>query len=149
MTVIISCYYLLTKFQSEMRKINKTENKTKSIVFNSNIISLQDFSSRENDLRFSQFFSNFFKYLSSNFSLFYLYSIFIIYFPSNSLLLKFHYDTLEPLDFIFILFYFNLFSLILFDFFYYFVLFIFLDNEEACNCCHMMCYMTLYHRPRT
>jgi len=27
-------------------------------------------------------------------------------------------------------------------------LFYFLDNEEACDCSHMMCHMTLYHRPK-
>ena len=49
---------------------------------------LQGFFSRETDFHFHQFLSNFLKYYSSNFPLFYLYSIFAINFPGNSPLLK-------------------------------------------------------------
>ena len=49
---------------------------------------LQDFSSRETDFHFCQFLFNFFRYLSSNFLLFYPYNIFAIYFSNNFLLLK-------------------------------------------------------------
>ena len=41
------------------------------------------------DSHFCQFLSNFFKYSTLNFPSSYLYNIFAIYFPSNSLLLKF------------------------------------------------------------
>ena len=50
--------------------------------------SFQDFSSRETDFHFCQFFFNFLKYFFSNFSLFHLYNIFTIYFSGNSSLLK-------------------------------------------------------------
>ena len=49
---------------------------------------LQGFSSGETDFYFYQFLSNFFKYSFSNFLSFYLYNIFAMYFPGNSLLLK-------------------------------------------------------------
>jgi len=54
---------------------------------------LQDFSSRETDFHFHQFFSNFLKYSFSNFLSFHLYNIFTIYFPSSSPLLKSHSST--------------------------------------------------------
>ena len=49
---------------------------------------LQGFSSEETDFHFCQFLSNFLKYSSSNFSLFYPYSIFAINFPGNFSFLK-------------------------------------------------------------
>ena len=49
---------------------------------------LQDFFSRETDFHFCQFFSNFFKYSSSNFLSSYLYNNFAIYFSGNSILLN-------------------------------------------------------------
>jgi len=65
-------------FESKIIKIKiKTKDKiTKSLVFNSNIIFP------------SKFLFSFLKYSSLNFPLSYSYNIFIIYFPSNSLLLK-------------------------------------------------------------
>ena len=50
---------------------------------------LQDFSSREINFYFCQFFSNFLRYFSLNFLLFYLYNILAVYFSSNFSLLKF------------------------------------------------------------
>ena len=49
---------------------------------------LQSFFRGKTDFYFHQFLSSFFKYLSSNFLSFYLYNIFVIYFPSSSSLLK-------------------------------------------------------------
>ena len=32
--------------------------------------------------------------------------------------------------------------------YFIFILFYFLDDEEACDCSHMTCHMTLCHKPR-
>ena len=81
---------LTSNIKFENKKIDKNKNKNKlSSLFSTLILSpLQGFSSRETDFYFCQFLSNFFKYLSSNFLSSYLYNIFVIYFLSNSSLLK-------------------------------------------------------------
>ena len=57
-------------------------------ILESDITSLQGFSSREIDFYFCQFLFKFLRYSFSNFLLFYSYNIFSIYFPSNSPCLK-------------------------------------------------------------
>ena len=81
---------LTSNIKFENKKIDKNKNKNKlSSLFSTLTLSpLQGFSSRETDFYFCQFLSNFFKYLSSNFLSSYLYNIFVIYFLSNSSLLK-------------------------------------------------------------
>ena len=60
------------------------------------------------------------------------------------------YGTLELLYFILIFFSFYLFLIwFFFSFLFFFSFFYFLNNEEACNCGHMMYHMTLCHKPRT
>ena len=67
----------------------KNEIKSKLLVLNSDITPPQSFSRGETNFHFCQFLSNFLRYFSSNFPLFYPYNIFAIYFPSNFSLLKF------------------------------------------------------------
>ena len=67
------------------------------------LLSLPDFSSGETDFHFCQFLSNFFKYSSLNFPLSHLYNIFVVYFHSNSSLLKFLSSTLFNFSYLLIL----------------------------------------------
>jgi len=73
---ITSYYTSLSKSKIIKIKIKTKDKITKSLVFNSNITLS------------SKFLSNFLKYSSLNFLSFYSYNIFIIYFSSNSPLLK-------------------------------------------------------------
>ena len=79
---------LTSNIKFENKKIDKNKNKLSSLFSTLTLSPLQGFSSRETDFYFCQFLSNFFKYLSSNFLSSYLYNIFVIYFLSNSSLLK-------------------------------------------------------------
>ncbi len=69
--------------------------KTKSTIFNSNIISSL--------IHFHQLLSNFFKYFFSNFMSFYLYNIFVIYiyFSGNSIFLKSLFSTISNFSYLY------------------------------------------------
>jgi len=68
----------------------RNENENKWSLLSSTLIlpPFQYFSSRETDFHFYQFLSNFLRYSSLNFLLFYPYNIFTVYFSGNSPLLK-------------------------------------------------------------
>ena len=85
-----------TKLENKRKKGKIKEKKMKWPSPHSWILTsfpLQDFSSRKIVFYLCQFLSSFFKYSILNFLLSYPYSIFAIYFPDSSFLLKFLFST--------------------------------------------------------